>query len=136
MPPNAQFLAEERERSEALATNEMFRGQRNPALSFLFSAVIFMLLVVMMHNAAPDGDSPDGGGGGVFDYPSMPNYPPAPPMAPLSPGQDVLAIVLFILTKIIFIGIPIWIIIRISQRQAERERLYSARANPFGANSV
>ena len=126
MPPNAQFLADERERSEAQAMNDLMRGQRNPAMSCLFSAIIFMLLIVMMQNTAPG--NPDDGGG--FDYPSMPHFPPAPPAQPMTPAQDVLAIILFILTKLLFIGIPIFVIIRVAQKQAERERERANASTP------
>lgn len=130
LPPNVQFLNAERERMEAQAVNDMYlQNHRNPALSCLFSACIFLLLIVMMHNVGPgEGGTGDGG----FDYPSMPQYPPMPPMEPMSSGEEVLAVIIWIFTKILLIGLPIWIVLRVAAKQAEAERAMRSGATLGG----
>lgn len=89
---------------------------RSPAMSCLMSACIFILFLVIMHNTAPDDGS---------DYfPVQPEMPPMPPMPPTSASDDAIAIVVFIITKIVLIGIPIWIVLRVAAKHAEREQEY------------
>lgn len=117
------------------------QAQRNPIISWCFSFVLFLCFMVVLHHtlvvttdpAAAGGASPGGGSPSGDDPRSM--TPPPGAGAPGAGGHSdaandpadyVSSLFLFlfwVLTKLLLIGIPFAIVMRIAAQQAQRERL-------------
>ena len=87
-------------------------------MSCVFTACVFILFLVVMHRTMVIADNGDG----TEPYPSAPSAPPMPADGSGTGADDVTMFFFWVATKAIFIGVPLWIMLRVASRQARREQ--------------
>lgn len=88
-------------------------------MSCVFTACVFILFLVVMHHTMVVAENGDG----TDPYPNAPSAPPMPADGSGTAGADDITMFFFwVATKAIFIGVPLWIMLRVASRQARREQ--------------
>lgn len=104
--------------------------QRHPGMNFVFTACVFILFLVVLHHTMGVADN--------GDDTSDPSYWPSPP-PPSTPDDETLAdgftfFMFWIFTKVLLIGIPLWTILRVAQRQAQHQQYEEMMRGALDAN--
>lgn len=128
----AQLAANSRAAAQAALLDDSDVYQRHPAMNCVFTACVFIFFLVVLHHSTIADDQMDGQGPGYHYMPS-----PPPPYS-YDDGSDSLAdnlliLVLWIVTKALLIALPLWAIMRVAHRQAERQQ-YEAMREQYERN--
>ncbi|KAG1680720.1 hypothetical protein FOA52_008052 [Chlamydomonas sp. UWO 241] len=97
---------------------------RSPAMNCVFTSCVFVFFLVVLHHSTvvSDGSDQDGPHPHHHNTTPPPPYNPWPEGDPDSLGDTILFITLFILGKALLIALPLFIIMKIAQKQAERQQ--------------